>query len=193
MKLVNATDPTTFIKKADIIQPYISIKPTGKTASVLDRFGKSVKFLPGALPRHELHITVMYATNQAEVDRIKYVLKPAIEWIVVPKEMTIFSNPDDQSCHLVMEIECPRLKEYNTYIRNIIGLKSSFSEYKPHITFASNPHKSESHSPAHVKGVKDFSEALDVYEAAKDEMNAALQEARPELFFVNMRFEEARS
>lgn len=134
---------------------YASVKPTDASAARLQAFcivAKSMGFEKVTSPL-DLHVTVMYSQVGLNHD---YQLDLWSKYFSVEKvfsadvgDFTHWAGHDDEG-YLVLELKSTALTELNGLLRDKYGLKSSFPDYKAHVTIATD---------AYVNGSPDKAEA----------------------------------
>lgn len=181
-------NPTSRIPNYNFLQPYVSIKPEPRSKKMLVDFIKSVEhFLPSPLPAEELHITVIYATNECNFNEIRKSISSTREYQIQVRKADLFINAEpnqEPSVHLVLLVHCPELHKTHNFLRKNIGLFTSFPEYKPHITVSSNAHLTNPNLT--------FDQVVDIYQQVANEMNQAFETDSLNLVFTNEKLEKVK-
>lgn len=150
------------------IQPYVSVTPKPVSKTLLTQFVESIEAdIPSKLNPDEYHITVVYAENECGLLDIKKSVVRNREYNASIVKAEIFSNDEARTCHLVLLVRSPDLHKFHAYLRKSNSIRTTFPDYKPHITIASNGHKSGNFS---------YEDCLEIYGRALAEINAVLKD-----------------
>lgn len=85
----------------------------------------------------DLHCTVMYAPNSILTpEQQQLILETAGRFRAYSKQLTCWQGEDGES-YVVLELDCPELVEFNSWLRSHFGMVPTFDEYNPHITLVS--------------------------------------------------------
>lgn len=164
-----AVKPDANMANPNFLTPYVSVYPRPTSKQVLANLMASLENrLPNALPPHEWHITVLYAVNECQTQDLRKSIVGAWEYPVTVRKADLFLNEEEETVHLVLKVQSPELTEFNSFLRKTLQLRSTFQDYVPHITLASN---------AHLDMDISFQDTVDAYRSAADELNEFLSEA----------------
>ena len=160
------------LSKVDYIKPYISLKPTRASIRNINEFCRHASFIPGKTLNEKLHTTLVYSRYERKLRDIQKLVRPAMVYKCLVKDMEIFSNIEKLSLNLVALLDCEPLQKRHEYLHRDIhrrgqGLKTDFPEYKPHITLSNNPHEND-------RRVNDFQHGMHLLEIARDELRKTL-------------------
>lgn len=119
---------------------YMSVMPGADGMAFIQQCGE-VAAAEGLTPNSPLnaHVTVVYSKSSLARDEQLSLLDNGFNakhlFEATVKGFTHWGGHDN-SGYIVMELDCPELTKYNTWLRETFDLPVSFDEYKAHITIA---------------------------------------------------------
>lgn len=120
---------------------YLSVVPDAASYEYLVSFlVEAAPALPGgrlSVPA-DLHCTVMFAPDSVlNAEQQFAVMRACTSFRAVARQLTCWQGGDGDS-YIVLELDCPELKEFHAWLRSDFGMTPSFDDYRPHITLVSS-------------------------------------------------------
>lgn len=117
---------------------YISVMPDASTMDFMKQCCDIAK-VSGFVPNSPLnsHVTVVHSKDSLTVEEqgllLAHGFNPRHEYHAQVSEFTHWEGHNGKG-YIVMGLNCAELEAYNSWLRETFNLKTSFDEFKPHIT-----------------------------------------------------------